>query len=294
MRSLFKSKHKITQQFGVNEAYYKQFGLSGHEGLDLIPTGSVWDVLCLEDGVVVRDIDDVSLGKNYGKNVTIWHPTVKKATQYCHLASNSVKMGQRLVKGETLGVMGATGNTTGAHVHLNLFDVDDNGIRLGRDNGFFGGINPLPFLEEDVSTPDDTIPVKRSDFENLVRKSTITDKIREKLNTEDNEVVILAEIEKLIKYEDAVVQKDSQLNKATEEIGKLQATIAQMTTEQGVLKKENEEQKEAVEQQAQTILEQTGAITDISDKLEKLKTQCNAPVILTGIKRAIYELLLKL
>lgn len=131
-------------------------------------------------------------------------------------------------------------------------------------------------------------------FETLVRKSTTYDKIREKLNVEDSETVVLSEVKKYEGYRDAVVQKDAQLNKATEEITKLQATITALNLEQERLKAENEDQKAAVAQQAITIQEQTGAITDISDKLEKLKTQCNAPQILTGVKRAIYELLLKL
>ena len=150
-----------------------------------------------------------------------------------------------------------------------------------------GWLRPKPSVSS-------TVQVDSKTFENLVRKSTTYDKVREKLNVEDSEVVVLSEITKLITYQDAVVQKDAQLNKATEEIVKLQATITALNIEQERLKAENEDQKKAVEQQAQTILEQTGAITDINDKLEKLKTQCNAPVILTGIKRAIFELLLKL
>lgn len=167
MRQLFRSKLRVTQPFGADHEltingktmkaseYYGKYGLSGHEGLDCVPTGSVKDVLCLDDGVVVRDIDDALSGKNYGKNVTIWHAAINKATQYCHLESNSVKMGQFLKKGDVLGSMGATGNTSGAHVHLNLFVVDDNGIRLNRDNGYAGGIDPWPFLEIDEAPPRD-------------------------------------------------------------------------------------------------------------------------------------------
>ena|SRR3990167_4016829 len=57
MRKVFNTQFKITQGFGLNSAYYSQFGLSGHEVIDLIPSGSDWTVLCLEDGKVVKDID---------------------------------------------------------------------------------------------------------------------------------------------------------------------------------------------------------------------------------------------
>lgn len=146
----FNSKYRITQAFGINKDYYKQFGLIGHEGLDLVPTGTVWDVFSLGDGVVVLDDDIASATSDpYGKIVTIWHPTLKLATMYCHLASNTVVKGQNVKKGEKIGVMGNSGNSTGAHLHLNLFQTDDNGVRLNKDNGYLGGIDPLPFLQTD-------------------------------------------------------------------------------------------------------------------------------------------------
>lgn len=145
--SPFKTNYKVTQLFGVNKDDYKQFGIEGHEGIDLIPEGSDWSVLCLADGQVVTDIDMAAKGGAYGVTVTVWHPQLKKATQYCHLRSNVVNVGQQIKKGEKLGVMGNTGNTSGAHLHLNLFDVDTNGIRLNKGNGFLGGTDPFPFLK---------------------------------------------------------------------------------------------------------------------------------------------------
>lgn len=174
MRKVFNSQFKITQEFGVNKEYYSQFGLQGHEGIDLIPTGSVWDVYALEDGVVVLDDDVVGSVSSdpYGKRVTLWHPNIKKATNYNHLAENYVVMGQQVKRGEKIGLMGSTGNSTGPHLHLNLFEVDDQGIRLNKNNGFLGGINPKPFLEESVadnSEPTVTLPQKEVDQMRLDR-----------------------------------------------------------------------------------------------------------------------------
>lgn len=152
MRKLFRSQHKITQEFGVNKEYYSKFGLQGHEGLDLIPTGTDWTVYALEDGVVVKDEDNARSGA-YGVYCTIWHPSINKATQYCHMEFNLVENGMQVKKGQAIGKMGSTGNSTGAHVHLNLFETDGSGTRLNKDNGFLGGINPQPFLEEDVQNP---------------------------------------------------------------------------------------------------------------------------------------------
>lgn len=152
MRKVFGSQYKITQEFGVNADYYKQFKLAGHEGIDLIPSGSVFDIYALEDGVVVLDDDVVGSVSSdpYGKIVTLWHPNIKKATMYCHLTENYVSMGQQVKRGDKIAKMGSTGNSTGPHLHLNLFEVDDQGVRLNRNNGYLGGINPKPFLEETV------------------------------------------------------------------------------------------------------------------------------------------------
>lgn len=145
MRNPFRTDFTITQAFGVNPDYYKQFGLKAHEGLDVVPTGSDLSVLALEDGVCVKDEDNPRSGA-YGVYVTLWHPSIKKATQYCHLQSNTVSLNQQVKKGDVIGTMGSTGNSTGPHLHINLFDVDDNGVRLNRDNGYLGGTDPLPFL----------------------------------------------------------------------------------------------------------------------------------------------------
>lgn len=147
----FNSKYKITQAFGVNADYYKQFGLSGHEGIDLIPTGSVWDVYSLTDGVVVNETDDPRSGA-YGIWLTVWCPSKKIALQYCHLKENYVKSGDKVTQGQKLGVMGSTGNSTGPHLHLNQFNVDETGVRLNRNNGFNGGVDPLPLLESGATT----------------------------------------------------------------------------------------------------------------------------------------------
>lgn len=248
MRSLFRSKYRITQPFGPDHLitiggkemtaaqYYKQYGLAGHEGIDAVPTGSVLDVLCLEDGVVVRDTDDAPSGKNYGINVTVWHPGIRKATQYCHLSKNNVSLGEKVTAGQVLGIMGKTGNTTGPHVHLNLFEVDENGMRLNKDNGYYGGINPLPFLEETpAETSAEMIPVPRPQLEDFQRCKEGWNKVREKLNVEDSVTVVLAELDKLISYEDAVVEKDKQVAAAMAEASLLRSQMAeQMKVSEGL------------------------------------------------------------
>lgn len=192
---LFRSPYRITQVFGGDHTltiggktmtaaeYYGQFGLAGHEGLDLVPTDSDWTVLALADGQVVKDNDDVRSG-GYGNYVTLWHPELKKATSYGHFSENYVIIGQKVKKGDPIGKMGSSGNSTGAHVHLNLFEVDENGIRLNRNNGYAGGVDPLPFLKNLENMPAQTTdclipntPEWKSKYEELVNKSTSYDEM---------------------------------------------------------------------------------------------------------------------
>lgn len=139
---LFKNGYKINQKFGENAEYYKKFGLKGHEGLDVIPTDSDWNVLCVEGGEVVRDIDDPRKGGAYGNYVVILNRENRRAWWYCHNLKNNVKIGQNVNAGEAIAVMGATGNANGAHVHLGLRLADGFGVATDTQNGYMGFIDP--------------------------------------------------------------------------------------------------------------------------------------------------------
>ncbi len=243
MRQLFRSKFKITQEFGVNAEYYKQFGLKAHEGLDIIPTGLVWDVMTVEDGVVVKD-EDNSLSGIYGVFCTLWHSRINKATQYCHLKENYVENGQIVKRGDKIGLMGKTGNTSGVHLHLNLFETDTNGIRLNKNNGYLGGIDPLPFLNEDVEPIDTSaldeckkqvekeIKAKNETYQELVEvkndlEATNSEVITHQnyikqlaitLNVETDTAKILGQITKLISEEDQLRQTLQKLQDSEKEV----------------------------------------------------------------------------
>lgn len=151
MIKVFNSPFRITQKFGKNPDYYKKFGLAGHEGLDIVPTTSDWTIFSLPyPGVVIKDIDMGVKGGAYGIHCTIWYKEINEAWIYCHMASNKVYLGQEISPTSPIGAMGNTGNTTGPHVHITRLKVDARGYRLDKDNGYLGGIDPLPFLMKDI------------------------------------------------------------------------------------------------------------------------------------------------
>ena len=130
----------ITQQFGVNKEYYSNFGLPGHEGVDIrAPTGT--EIVSVMNGVVKA----VFNSGNYGINVRITSGDFEVI--YAHLSKAMVEVGREVVAGETIGLAGNTGNSTAAHLHLTL---KAKGVNQGYPNNI---INPHPFLEHLLEKP---------------------------------------------------------------------------------------------------------------------------------------------
>jgi len=72
-------------------------------------------VRAFRDGVV---IDVQNLTTSYGKHVRISHGD--QNTLYAHLSAISVKPGQRVKMGQTIGKVGETGNAHGPHLHFEI------------------------------------------------------------------------------------------------------------------------------------------------------------------------------
>ncbi len=114
----------ITQRFGptpyVFEASYAGFP-HFHTGIDLaVPLGT--PVFAAADGVVVLArpmADGGGLLVGYGNYVIIQHDTGLK-TLYGHLLTIGVKEGDIVHRGQLVGLVGSTGNSTGPHTHFEV------------------------------------------------------------------------------------------------------------------------------------------------------------------------------
>ncbi|KSU59072.1 peptidase M23 [[Bacillus] enclensis] len=101
-----------------------------HKGID-IARPSDKTIKSVDNGVVVSAGWDDG---GYGNKVVIDHQNGYKTT-YAHLDSISVSAGQKVGKGDKLGIMGTTGQSTGVHLHI---EVHKNGSL----------INPLDVLHK--------------------------------------------------------------------------------------------------------------------------------------------------
>lgn len=125
---LFNVPYTLTSKFGVQRDYGRHEG-SDYDVLSILPD-SKESVLCVYPGKVryIRPNPDGS--KAYGNYVLVDHEYNghRFATWYCHLDKIYVEAGATLKAGDIVGEIGATGNVTGEHLHLNMqvFFLDIN------------------------------------------------------------------------------------------------------------------------------------------------------------------------
>jgi murein DD-endopeptidase MepM/ murein hydrolase activator NlpD len=94
---------------------------SPHSGMDISANAGV-PILAPRAGVVT------AIGDYYfnGNTVIVDHGQ-GYITMYCHLSEIGVEEGQTLLVGESLGLVGATGRVTGAHLHFGTY-INGNAV----------------------------------------------------------------------------------------------------------------------------------------------------------------------
>jgi murein DD-endopeptidase MepM/ murein hydrolase activator NlpD len=112
------SSAKISLIWPVKGRNTSNFGPRGrrvHEGIDLAaPTGT--PVLASASGRVAYSGNGM---RGYGKVVVLKH-TNDLSTVYAHNSSLLVRMGDSVAQGQTIAKVGATGRTTGPHLHFEI------------------------------------------------------------------------------------------------------------------------------------------------------------------------------
>lgn len=128
-----KTSKSIASFFGVD----REGGIRKHEGVDIFaPRGT--PVVAATEGSIGR----VNLNRLGGKVVWMRDSERHLSYYYAHLDSQMVKAGQHVKIGDTLGLVGNTGNaiTTPPHLHFGIYSSG------------YGAIDPYTFLHTKNST----------------------------------------------------------------------------------------------------------------------------------------------
>ncbi|WP_250632258.1 M23 family metallopeptidase [Rhodoflexus caldus] len=109
-----------------------------HSGCDFsAPTGT--PVYSTGDGVVrMADYDG-----GYGKCIEIDHG-FGFATKYAHLSAYTVKVGQKVKRGQMIGRVGNTGTSVSSHLH---YEVIKNGQKVNPIGYFFNDLSPEQYTK---------------------------------------------------------------------------------------------------------------------------------------------------
>ena len=96
-----------------------------HAGVDLLVREGT-PVFATGDGV----IDEAGVSPSFGKYVQINHPAANKMTRYAHLSkiAANLRPGQKVSRGEQIGLSGNTGRSSGPHLHYEVHDADGRAL----------------------------------------------------------------------------------------------------------------------------------------------------------------------
>lgn len=126
------TQDRMTSTFGMRE-HPILGGRRAHKGVDLAaPTGT--PVYATADGTVGR----ASWFSGYGLFIALEHGGDME-TRYGHMSRLNVAEGQRVHKGDVIGFVGSTGNSTGPHLHYE--------VRVAGE-----AVNPLPYMQSGLAS----------------------------------------------------------------------------------------------------------------------------------------------
>ncbi|MDR0941791.1 MAG: M23 family metallopeptidase [Bacteroidales bacterium] len=107
-----------------------------HSGIDLTaPTGT--KIYATGDGVV----QNANFERGYGKQVVINHG-YNFSTVYGHMDKILVHQGQKVKRGELIGLVGNTGTSTGSHLH---YEVRRHNVPVNPINYYLNDLTPQEF-----------------------------------------------------------------------------------------------------------------------------------------------------
>ena len=288
MRKPFDGDYKQTQGFNDEccRAAYAKFGMKGHNGLD-IATPSGTKILAPHDGKVIETTLDPA---GYGIYVKIENSI--EGSVLAHLREARVGVGDGVKEGDFVGYSDNSGNSTGAHLHWGYYRFPRD-----RQNGFAGFIDQTPYIGAgtpnlDLQAELDKVRLERD------RNWTWFIGLCDALHVPHTFEIAKAEIEKLVKLEDIVREKDQTITLKEQEIIRMKE---ELSTIQLDLKKTSDANTEAqaaigdltkvVGEYKDRAEEEEKVIRQLGDRIEELKkvnpieSYAGIDLIIIGIRR---------
>lgn len=134
--------------------FYHSIGWDGHNGIDYgCFEGD--NVVAVADGVVVWAgwTNDHWLLSGGGIAALLEHREYGVQTEYLHLSSTHLNIGDVVRKDQIIGKSGSTGASTAPHLHLGMLPI--TGINL--NNRMRGRIDPTPYLYGNLTNSSGTV-----------------------------------------------------------------------------------------------------------------------------------------
>lgn len=103
-----------------------------HSGIDLASVDKLGGIPIR--AVAAGTIFSSNFSQTYGNHIIIKHDIDSNYSIYCHLKESIKKDGEPVKKGEIIGYMGSTGNTSRSELHLQINSFLDGDYKNGAEN----------------------------------------------------------------------------------------------------------------------------------------------------------------
>lgn len=192
-----------TENIFISSPYgYRKSPINGkdefHEGVDYSANGKSIPIYALDDGEVLAEGYD-----NTGAIICyVRYPKLDDYVGlYYHLANTIINKGDKVNKNTKIGMMGATGNVTGIHLHFNWFKYSD--YNKGFYQRKYEDFDKYVFPENRVKI---TEPVERDETKPQLKVLADSLRVRTGHSTNDSAIGF---VEKDAIYNDLEVFKDN-------------------------------------------------------------------------------------
>ena len=170
---MFKCKYptvsrRITSPYGP-----RLIGDKFHDGIDIgaVIPGNNDKIMAAHDGVIATTY----YSKSYGNLIVINDKDTKYSTVYGHLNKVSIKSGQIVKQGDTIGFMGSTGYSTGIHLHFETRNKHyDSTYWNSHDGEFYSSYDPMLYLVDDDTLKAELMAIHNRIKNDLIAYSELT------------------------------------------------------------------------------------------------------------------------